>query len=156
MFWNMGLSSLSDLGVRPKGLFEKSPSGLPKNFQIKYDRGGQEVSRLHIGYPHGPLPHCGIKNNPRQSLISLSGTNFCKNPRYHPRLRETLFVLPSSLRDNGAPPSDTTPAITRLRGSVCPRKSIRRVSVPRFQHRRVSMTEEDGYYSSSQVFDDDI
>ena len=42
------------------------------------------------------------KTSPRQRSISPSGTNFCQNPRYHPRLRETRWVLPSSLRGNGA------------------------------------------------------
>ncbi len=54
------------------------------------------------------------KTSPRQRSISLSGTNFCQNPRYHPRLRETRWVLPSSLRGNGA----RRQILPRTRGSA--------------------------------------
>ena len=57
--------------------------------------------------------HYSLKN--LSPTVFTVGDEFClQNPRYHPRLRETRWVLPSSLRGNGA----RRQILPRTRGSA--------------------------------------
>ena len=97
--------------------------------------------------------HYSLKN--LSPTVFTVGDEFFKKSAVPPTIEGyfTCSVLPSSLHGNGMRPSDTTPNRVSGFGSVCPRKSIRAVSVPRFQHRRVSVSEGVRYSSSSLVYD---